>query len=279
MNRATSGVVAVIIVLVTLVGAVVVLLSLFAFWPYKVAGPESENMSSISSDPALVTGSQQENVRINKIDSNNNNNNKNVSIGGLLINMADIELEGNEESPQQRHLKIHLIISNMNNESAKLNSNNFAIIQYSNQWYRQTTFTDPMELECTAQEEDNYYAKAVQAQQLVPGGGEEDKDGQRADIFTNSLVYVKCGVIYDPKSGSVYFAGGRDNVTMPHERKDLVKESGLRIVDNRVLVEQIPANSVIRVSISSPDIVPRAQNILMVSIAPESVSLKLGTFS
>ncbi len=182
---------------------------------------------------------------------------ENISIGGLLINLTDIKLSGDENSAS-RHLKIYATISNMNNESVQLGSNNFDIVQYTNQWYRQTTFTEPMELECTSQEEDTYYAAARQA--LL--------DKQPSDDFRSSLVYIKCGVVYDAKSGSAYYVGNGMR---------LETESSFGVDNSRVLVKQIPANSVVKVSLNSPDIV-RAQSILVISKGSESVSLPLGSF-
>ncbi len=183
----------------------------------------------------------------------------NISIGGLLINLTDIKLSGDGNSAS-RHLKIYATISNMNNESVQLSSNNFDIVQYTNQWYRQTTFTEPMELECTPQEEDKYYAAARQA--LL--------DEQPSDDFRSSLVYIKCGVVYDAKSGSAYFVGN-------DMRLESTEESSFSVDNSRVLVKQIPANSVVRVSLNSPDIV-RTQSILVITKGSESVSLPLGSF-
>lgn len=182
----------------------------------------------------------------------------NISIGGLLINLTDIKLSDGDST--SRHLKIYATISNMNSESVQLGSNNFNIVQYTKQWYRQTTFTEPMELECTSQEEDTYYAAAKQA--LL--------GKQPSDDFRNSLVYVKCGVVYDARSGLTYFVG--DDM-----RLESTDESSFSVDNSHVLVKQIPANSVIRVSLNSPNIV-RDQTILVITKGSESVSLPLGSF-
>lgn len=182
----------------------------------------------------------------------------NISIGGLLINLTDIELaDGNSGL---RYLKIHATISNMNNESVQLSSSNFNIVQYTKQWYRQTTFTEPMELECSPQEEDTYYAAARQA----------ILDRQPVDDFRNSLVYIECGVVYDAKSGLTYFVGN-------DMRLESTAASSFSIDASRVLVKQIPANSIIKVLLNSPDIVG-AQSILVITKGSESVSLPLGSF-